>query len=92
MQPAPIRGSRVTPEQQIAAIAGMQVEIRHLGVLIEGLARDVRDLKGQLGETQHLVDRGRGAWATVVAFGAVAAALLTAGTWMFDHFSKMGFK
>lgn len=79
------RGSHVTPEQQIAAIAGMQVEVRHLATSIEGLADDVRGLRDKLGETQHVIDRGRGAWSTIAVMGAVAATCVTAGTWAFEH-------
>jgi hypothetical protein len=86
------RGNSVTPEQQIAAIAGMQVEVRHLAHSIEGLANDVRGLKEQLGETQQLVDRGRGAWSTLVVVGTAAAAVLTAVTWVIEHFGKVGGK
>jgi hypothetical protein len=79
--PPAIRGQTVTPQEQIAAIAGMQVEVRHLVASIESLADDVRDLKTQL-------DRGRGVWATLVCVGAVTAALISAGAWAFEHLLK----
>jgi prefoldin subunit 5 len=75
------RGHQVTPQEQIAAIAGMQVEIRHLITSIDSLADDVRELKTQL-------DRGRGVWATLVCVGAVSATLISAGAWAFEHFFK----
>lgn len=75
------RGHQVTPQEQIAAIAGMQVEVRHLVTSIEGLADDVRTLKTQL-------DRGRGVWATLVCVCAVSGTLLSAGAWTFEHFFK----
>jgi hypothetical protein len=75
------RGHQVTPQEQIAAIAGMQVEIRHLITSIESLSDDVRELKTQL-------DRGRGVWATLVCVGAVTATLISAGAWAFEHFMK----
>jgi hypothetical protein len=75
------RGHHVTPQEQIAAIAGMQVEVRHLVASIESLADDVRDLKTQL-------DRGRGVWATLVCVGAVTAALISAAAWAFEHLLK----
>lgn len=77
MHPVP-RGHHVTPQEQIAAIAGMQVEVRHLVTSIESLADDVRDLKTQL-------DRGRGVWATLVCVGAVTATAISAGAWAFEH-------
>jgi len=79
------RGHQVTPQEQIAAIAGMQVEVRHLVTSIESLADDVRELKTQL-------DRGRGIWATLVCIGAVTATLISSGAWALDHFAKGGFK
>lgn len=75
------RGHQVTPQEQIAAIAGMQVEIRHLVTSIDGLADDVRELKTQL-------DRGRGAWATLACVGAVTATLISSGAWAFEHLFK----
>lgn len=72
------RGHQVTPQEQIAAIAGMQVEVRHLVASIESLADDVRELKTQL-------DRGRGAWATLACVGAVTATALTGAAWAFEH-------
>jgi hypothetical protein len=80
MSPAP-RGHHVTPQEQIAAIAGMQVEVRHLVASIESLADDVRELKTQL-------DRGRGAWATLACVGAVSATVISAGAWAFEHFGR----
>lgn len=72
------RGHNVTPQEQIAAIAGMQVEVRHLVTSIESLADDVRELKAQL-------DRGRGVWATLVCIGAVTATTISAGAWVFEY-------
>jgi hypothetical protein len=68
----------------------MQVEIRHLAGSIEGLADDVRGLRDKLGETQNLVDRGRGAWSTLVVVGTVAGAVLTAVAWVVEHFGRVG--
>lgn len=75
------KGHQVTPQEQIAAIAGMQVEVRHLVISIEVLSNDVRDLKTQL-------DRGRGVWATLVCVGAVTATALSAGAWVFEYVIK----
>lgn len=76
------RGHQVTPQEQIAAIAGMQVEVRHLVASIDGLADDVRELKTQL-------DRGRGAWTTLSCVGAVTATLISTGAWAFEHLGKV---
>jgi hypothetical protein len=81
----PSRGHHVTPQEQIAAIAGMQVEVRHLVASIDSLADDVRELKTQL-------DRGRGAWATLACVGAVTATVISVGAWAFEHFGRGLFK
>lgn len=96
MPPLPMRGVDVTPQQQVAAIARLETEVRHLATAVDRMM-DKLDAKmdafeSRMDEAQHLLDQGRGAWSTVVGFGAAAAALLTAGAWAFEHLFRGGLR
>jgi hypothetical protein len=68
-----------------AQLAGLAVEVRHLAMAIERVSADVKELRSDVDGLRVLVDRGRGAWATMAMFGTIGAGAVGIAAWVFEH-------